>query len=400
MNERISSSSLARLTRQDMTERREALSEIRDQIGTGKRINRPSDDPARAARLIDIGANLSRLEQFDRNADSAELSLQMQETVLDSVIDAVQRIRELTVQASNASNGPAERRIIGIEIDSRLSGLFDLANTPGSDGHALFAGSRLVDQPFTPGSPTGYTGDDTARRVNIGLDRQVATTTPGSELFMRLRDGNGRFRVEALPTNTGTATLNAGSVTDESAFDGTRARIEFSAPDRYDITDANSGALLAADVAYEPGAAVTVAGMTSQIDGEPRAGDAFVLEPARQSDIFTTIEALVSTLNASSDTPANDALRRQEMGTKLEELDTILEHVALHRSATGSRMQSIDASRNETDAVTLQLQTTAASIEDADMADVITRLQEENTALELLQRSYARFTSTSILDYL
>ena len=116
MSDRVASSSLRRLTLEDLTERRLALSEVREQVGSGKKINRPSDDPALAARLIDIEASLGRLEQFSRNADSAESSLQLQETVLGSVIDSVQRIRELTVQANNGSNGTAERQIIAVEI--------------------------------------------------------------------------------------------------------------------------------------------------------------------------------------------------------------------------------------------------------------------------------------------
>jgi len=400
MNDRVASSSLSRLTVEDMTARRLALSEVREQVGSGKKINRPSDDPALAARLIDIEASLGRLEQFSRNADSAESSLQLQETVLGSVIDSVQRIRELTVQANNGTNGTAERRIIAVEIANRLSGLFDLANTRGGDGRALFAGSRMIDNPFTPGSPTGYAGDDTSKRVDIGLDRQVVATTPGSDLFMRLRDGNGRFRVEASPTNAGNGILNVGTVTDEAAFDGTRVRLVFTAPDQYDITDADSGAIISGAVTYEAGESLSVAGMTTQLSGAPAAGDTFLMEPARQSDVFATVERLVDTLNETGDDQASDALRRQDLGNSLAALDLVLEHIGNHRSSTGSRLQSIDASRDETEAVSLQLQTTAASIEDADMAEVVTRLQRENNALELLQRTYAQFSRTSILDYL
>jgi len=400
MSDRVASSSLRRLTLEDLTERRLALSEVREQVGSGKKINRPSDDPALAVRLIDIQASLGRLEQFTRNADSAESTLQLQETVLGSVVESVQRIRELTVQANNGSNGTAERQIIAVEIGNRLNGLFDLANTRGSDGHALFAGTRLVDNPFTPGSPTGYAGDDTSKRVDIGLDRQVVVSTPGSDVFMRLRDGNGRFRVEASPANTGTGILNVGALTDESAFDGTRVRLVFTAPDQYDITDADSGAIISGAVAYRSGESLSVAGMTSQISGEPAAGDTFLMEPSRQSDIFATVERLVETLETVGDDRASDALRRQDMGNALAELDLVLEHVGNHRSSTGSRLQSIDSSRDETQAVALQLRTTAASIEDADMAEVITRLQRENDALELLQRTYAQFSQNSILDYL
>lgn len=400
MSDRVASSSLTRLTVQDLASRRDAIAAAQEQISSGRRINRPSDDPAAAARLVGIDASLARLSQFERNAGSAESSLALQETVLASVVDSVQRIRELTVQANNGTNGAGERDAIAAEINTRLDGLYDLANTRNSNGDALFAGSRATVTPFTPGSPTSYDGDDTPRRVAIGLDREVIAAEPGSDVFMRLKDGNGRFRVAADPGNTGTGTLQPGAVTDESAFTGARFRINFTAPDRYDVTDADTGTVLQSGVAFEPGGAIELGGMSSAIDGAPASGDAFLLEPAEQRDLFTAVSQLVDTLGMPGDDAGARTLRHQSMNSTLASLDLALDHLGEHRARAGARLQSIDASRSENAAVTLQLEATSASLEDADMVDVITRLERESQSLELLQKSYARFASISILDYL
>jgi len=400
MSDRIASSSLTRLTVRDLASRREAIAAAQEQVASGKRINRPSDDPAAAARLVGIDASLTRLAQFERNAGSAESSLAMQETVLASVVDSVQRIRELTVQANNGTNGAGERDAIAQEIGTRLDGLYDLANTRNSNGDALFAGSRASVTPFTPGSPTRYDGDDTARRVAIGLDREVIAAEPGSDVFMRLKDGNGRFRVAADAANSGTGTVQPGAVTDESAFDGARFRITFTAADRYDISDADTGSVLQSGVAFESGSAIELGGMTTSIDGAPSSGDAFLIEPAEQRDLFATVSELVDTLGVSGDDAAARTERHQSMNSMLASLDLALDHLGGHRARAGARLQSVDASRSESAAVTLQLEATAASMEDADMVDVITRLERESQSLELLQKSYARFASISILDYL
>ena len=70
------------------------------------------------------------------------------------------------------------------------------------------------------------------------------------------------------------------------------------------------------------------------------------------------------------------------------------------RASAGVRLQTVDASREESDALALTVDTTVASLRDADLTDVIVRLESETRSLEVLQRTHARLAGISILDHL
>src|SRR5690606_21485587 len=96
------------------------LMKTQTQIGTGRRVNAPSDDPFAAARIGEIDAGLSRLAQLRDNGVVARNRLGLEETVLADVVDNLQRVRELTLQANSATLGNAERVGIAAEIRERF----------------------------------------------------------------------------------------------------------------------------------------------------------------------------------------------------------------------------------------------------------------------------------------
>src|SRR5690606_10541318 len=115
------------------------LMKTQTQIGTGRRVNAPSDDSFAAARITEIDAAIARLAQFRDNGTLARNRLSLEETVLADVADSLQRIRELTLQANNATLGNGERAGLAAEIRERFDGLLALANSVDGNGRYLFA---------------------------------------------------------------------------------------------------------------------------------------------------------------------------------------------------------------------------------------------------------------------
>ena len=124
-----------------------------EQVSTGKRVNRPADDPAAAKRLIDLDQALALTRRLSVNADVAVSRLALAESALDGVSNLLQRIRELAIQAGNPVLADGDRQAIGVEIDERLGELIGLANTQDGSGEHLFAGFKTHTRPFVP-SPT------------------------------------------------------------------------------------------------------------------------------------------------------------------------------------------------------------------------------------------------------
>lgn len=269
MTYRVSTASLARHTLSDLGRTQERIAGAREEIATGKRINRPSDDPGQAARLRELDTARARHVQYERNASLAESRLALEESTLGSFGDSLGRIRDLTVQGRNGTNGPVEREAIAVEIAQNLSGLYELANVRDTTGDALFGGSRTAGAPFAAppvGSvaPPAYAGDGIERRVSLGGERSVSTAHAGDRAFMAIPDGSGGTRdafgrvaslVEALRAPAGDAAAEAAR---GAALDASLAALD-GALEHVSLLRADAGARLrTVDTAREESAAIAL----------------------------------------------------------------------------------------------------------------------------------------------
>jgi len=183
------------------------LLRAQEEVSTGKKILRPSDDPSAVSRLIDLEEALSQIDQFDENIDYATQSLNMEETSLESSLLVLQRVRELSIQAaSTGSNNLQSQQAIASEIKEKLNELFDYANTRDENGDYIFSGFQSKTQAFTTDGAGNYSfnGDQGQLGVRIGSSREVVVGDSGADIFQLVRTGNGDFCVDAVRTNLGT----------------------------------------------------------------------------------------------------------------------------------------------------------------------------------------------------
>ena len=189
------------------------------QIGTGKRILAPSDDPSGSVQTLQIRSAIETTEQYRKNGDLAEARLQLEESTLQSVGDNLQRVRELLVQANNDSQTNGTRASIGAEVSQRLEELLGLANTRDSNGEYIFAGYRSQGAAFTrdaSGAIT-YQGDRGSRALQISPVRQVPIGDSGYDVYQDIATGNGEFSV-SIGANTGSGIAGPGAVVDYAAW--------------------------------------------------------------------------------------------------------------------------------------------------------------------------------------
>jgi flagellar hook-associated protein 3 FlgL len=158
------------------------------ELSSGKRILSPSDDPSGMKTVLDLGKAIDLTTQYQRNADSAQARLSIEDSTLSSATDLLQRARELAVQGNNGSQTAESRKGIATEVRQLVDGMLSLANTKDANGEYLFAGYKTQQQPFTDNGAGGYTytGDQGQRTVQVGPSRQVATSDSGSGVFMNV----------------------------------------------------------------------------------------------------------------------------------------------------------------------------------------------------------------------
>jgi flagellar hook-associated protein 3 FlgL len=163
-----------------------ALERLQNQLTSGKRINRPSDDPPAVETALNYHATIAAGEQYLRNMDSATAWLQATDTTLGGANDLLQRARELAVQGANDTLGTDQRAGIAAEVDQLLQQMVELGNAT-LKGQRLFAGLKTDANPFTlnAGPPTTvtYSGDNGQMLREIDVGTTLAINTPGNATF-------------------------------------------------------------------------------------------------------------------------------------------------------------------------------------------------------------------------
>lgn len=174
------------------------LADLQNQLSTGKKLNKPSDDPVAAAQVVKLNRELAQTEKFQDNIDVTQRRLELEETVLDSINTSVTRMRELTIQAGNGTLGDADRKSIATELKGLIDYTAGLMNTQDAQGEYLFAGSKGFTKPY-PEDGTGkfsYAGDDGQRMIQIAPDLFVPSNDSGQYLFEAVSD---KVTVSVLP---------------------------------------------------------------------------------------------------------------------------------------------------------------------------------------------------------
>ncbi len=157
------------------------VSDVQEQLSTGRIINRPSDDPIGAAAAMKLRASLAAQQQYARNAADGLGWLEQIDGVLSSVTDQVRRGRELALQgANNGALGDQARQALAVEVEQIRDGLVGAANAT-YQGRPVFAGIAKVDRAYdAAGAWQGQAGD-VVRQVADGVTVQV--DLPGPEAF-------------------------------------------------------------------------------------------------------------------------------------------------------------------------------------------------------------------------
>ncbi len=190
---RLSTSQIHQQAVTSMLNKQAELAKTQLQLSTGQNILTPSDDPGAATRILNLNQVIETTNQYQRNADFAETRLSIEEAVLTGVGDILQRVRELAVQASNATNSAEDLKTIAVEVRGNLDSLIQLSNSVDANGEYLFSGFKTDTEPFSHDGlgNFNYAGDQGQRDLQIGPKRQVAGSDPGSEVFLKVDDGAG-----------------------------------------------------------------------------------------------------------------------------------------------------------------------------------------------------------------
>lgn len=378
------------------------LARTQEQLSTGLKLNSAKDNPVAAGVAVALDRAEAEYVRFGANADVLINRLTLQENALASVNDIVARLRELAVQANSAVLDQSARQALLPELRELKGALLAAANTFDGQGRYLFGGTLDATLPFIEqGGSVAYAGDQSQRRIDVAPGVSIADADPGSEVFMRIRLGNGTAIARPADANGGTARLASDGFTDQRLWDGGTYRITFDGAGGYQVLDGNDDPLVPPLAGtYIEGQAITVAGYQVTLRGTPAAGDAFEIGPAPTQDIFGLVDRLTEAL-LTPDTPLeNQALRQNRFYAVIQDLGQAGDHLVDRRAAVGARLAAIDRSGEEREGALLSTRNTLSQLRDLDYYDAISRLSRESAVLEAAQATFTRVQSLSLFSYL
>ena len=278
------------------------MGDLQNQVTTGRKVNKPSDDPASAITSLRMRTKIAQNEQFKKNATEVKSWLEKSEDAMISLGDVLQRARELAVKGANGTNDPGALGAIADEIDQLLEETGVIANSQLSD-RFIFGGTNTKAKVFDPAQP-------------------LADAWKGNSKFMDLEIGEG--------------------ITTRKNLDG------------------------------------------KKIFG--------ISEPDNDQSIFATLQKLSQDLRAGN---------LQEVGgTNLARMDAHIENVLSARSEVGARQNRIDMTLNRLEGDELSYTKVLSDTEDADLAEVIIRLKEQENVYNATLSTGARIIQPTLVDFL
>jgi flagellar hook-associated protein 3 FlgL len=151
------------------------LAKLQDQISTQKKFTKPSDDPVAAMMGMSYRSDLNNVTQFQRNIGEVNNWINSTDDALDQATLVMQRVRELTVQASNGTLDGDQKKAIAEEVKQLKDQLGVIGDTQVG-GKYIFNGSKTNEAPSKTGTfSTGSVNIEVFSGIKMQVNTDVST---------------------------------------------------------------------------------------------------------------------------------------------------------------------------------------------------------------------------------
>lgn len=406
---RISTNQLYDQNIRAIMDNQSGLADTQQQLSTGKKINKPSDDPVGAAKVLRMTEELASLKQYQRNNDLVTGSLEQQETVLRNITDTVNRARVLTIQAGDGVLTDADRKAIAAEIGQIKDEVYDLMNSQNSEGDYYFSGYQSESQPFVlnsggTGNAYTYQGDGGQNEVQLSNSVRIRSSASGQMVF---DDVNARRNFTV--TGTSGIAVEAATVTGQGDFDtfyrnnydpltpaNNNYRITITAANQLQIENVGTSTVVATK-AFSPGESFSFAGIDFTLQGTTGNTLDFQLDAPQKKNIASTLHDLQQALNNDN---IGDADYREALADALVGIDNGLEKVAFEVSSIGARLNTAESVYETNLDLEVSTKEARSALEDVDYAEASAEFAKQEAALTAALTTFPRISNLSLFNYI
>lgn len=400
----------------NISNRQMALSNLQENLTSGKKVVRASDDPTGAAQAERALTRISRIATDQRALEAQRNSIAMAESTLGDVNAALQNFRELVVSAGNGGFTTADRKTVALQLSGLRDQVFSLANRKDTNGQPLFSalGSALAPFVGPQAPPQDYTFDGLPGQPASG-EVAIPFTLDGDSAFMLQVARDGVYRVSTSgPSASGAQPLsvNVALSTPPAAVDDLTYKVSIASVDstivpgtttvNYGITADPSGAATAlpmGSVSYPStqagGIALTgIPGRVLTLSASPVAGDSVTIEPS--PSLFSVLDNAIRDIGSAT----SNAAASQAVNQALGNLDIGMGRVSAVRGQAGELLNRADRIADNQDKRSVQLEADRSRAEDLDMVKGISDFQNQQTGYQAALQSYAQVQKLSLFNYI
>ena len=369
--------------------------DLTEKIASQKKVNRASDDPLSATKIVTIRQSRVAIEQYTKNIDSCTTWLSATESTLSGAFKLLDRVDGIAVGAAGAD--ASTRQISADNIQAIIDSMRSLANTKWGNRY-LFSGTREGVEPFAA-SPlpatidavqaaegNTFAGDVASSGTYTGSTNNtyaMKITTAGVFGVAKYRistDGGRTWGAETL-TGAGVIDLGDGVSLTFNDYGGTRPLgendifyVNADAPGYYKGNDENLSVTINRDTIFQ----YSISGAEAFTD-------------AGGGDVFTTLYAL-------KDAIINDD--GNEISAQRSNIHSAKEQILLCESLCGMKANHLDVAKKNLAHFDETLNSLLSEAQDADVTELAAKLLMSETALKASYAMAAKIGESSILNYL
>lgn len=394
-------------------QRHTSLSNLQENLTSGKRVVRPSDDPVSAAQAERAINRLARIQTEQRALETQRNAIAQAESALGDAIGLMQNFRELTVSAGGGTLTPNDRATIANQLQGLREQIVEVANRKDTNGLPLLGALGSALAPFL--GPLSTTPDYSFAGLP-GQTSSTGVTIPGmldgdsAFMFNPQRDGVYNAAVSAIP-NDRQLTTSAVTPVNKALITGDSYTITFSAVGpgaapststaTYTLTNTTTGAVSAPvtvpDYPSDKPLAIAmtdIPGLSFNITGKPANGDTITLQPS--ASLFSTLDSAIRDIR---DAPNSNAAI-QAVGQALANMDIGMERLHNMRGYAGELLNRADRITGDQEKRSVQLEGDRSRAEDLDMIKGISDFQNQQVGYEAALKSYAQVQRLSLFNYI
>ncbi|NRT73726.1 flagellar hook-associated protein FlgL [Clostridium beijerinckii] len=368
----------------DMQTNLKSMSKIQNQLSSGKTINRGSDNPTVAARIMQLNTEISSNKQYNSNITDTSNWLDTTDTALSEAGNVLSRIRELMVKAGNGAYDSDEIKSIKTEVVGDIKQLTQVFNT-SFDGSYIFGGTKSTSKPLTVDDNGSISyGDKDGEALSYKITSNATSAFPADTVINDSKSVNDR--IADLNNNV----LNTDPANKDALDEMTKLNSMLESFKQIG-SDLKSEISEGVSVTYNKTATNILEfhdnGMNKDIDAKD------------------TLSKIVSDLSkAAKENSEDDATSQSALsdinGDDLKQLDAIISNLLQTRSSVGTLQNRMESATSTNEDQNYNMTSILSSSGDIDFTEKTVEYSSVQTVYTAALQTSSKVLQKTLLDYI